>query len=120
MTNKRQELGRKGEEIAASHLLKLGYRIIERNFRCRLGEIDMVAEEAGELVFVEVRTRSSHVFGLPEESVGWDKQARLRRLAQYYLISHRHSQRRCRFDVVSVTMDSQTGKKQVKVIKDAF
>lgn len=74
-------LGRRGEEIAAAFLVRAGYLILDRNWRCPQGEIDVVAFDGGETVFVEVKTRSSLLFGHPLEAITAQKLARLRRLA---------------------------------------
>ncbi len=99
----RTELGRWGEEQAAAYLEECGYALLQRNFRCRLGEIDIVALRDGVLCFVEVKTRSSLDFGLPCQAVGADKQERLRRAAQIYVqrnaVSHRQD---LRMDVIEI------------------
>lgn len=77
----KDELGRAGEDAAARHLRACGYRILQRNWRCRFGEIDLIADRAGVLVFVEVKTRSSLDYGHPFEAITFRKLARLRRLA---------------------------------------
>ena len=82
-------VGRFGEDVAAQHLLAAGLQILERNWRCREGELDIVARDGSELVFVEVKTRSSLAFGTPAEAVGPAKAARLRRLALCWLAEHR-------------------------------
>ena len=80
---KRKELGQKGEETAALYLRRKGYKIIEQNYRySRLGEIDLIAQEGKDLVFVEVKTRSSLSFAEPEEAVNYQKQKRIIKLAQ--------------------------------------
>lgn len=112
-------LGARGEDIAARYLAARGYRIRERNFRCRLGEIDLVAEDGGVLVFVEVKARRSGRFGLPQEAVTPLKQARLRRLAQYYLLTHGGLERPCRFDVLAVTF-GPGGEAKAELIRGAF
>jgi putative endonuclease len=78
---KKDELGRRGEELAARYLIARGYRIVERNWRCREGEIDLVVERRGEVAVVEVKTRSSVAFGHPFDAITPVKAARLRRLA---------------------------------------
>lgn len=118
VTSKR-DTGRLGEEVALRYLSRQGYQIVERNYRCRLGEIDLVAREGKELVFIEVKTRSSTRFGLPQEAVNRDKQWRLSRLAQYYLVDRKLVGVSCRFDVVAVLL-AGTKVLQVEVIKDAF
>ena len=77
--------GRNGEDIACSFLLQNGYRVIERNYRVKGGEIDVIAAKHDELVFVEVKTRSSLQYGYPEESVTRSKKIRLAPAARYYL-----------------------------------
>lgn len=81
-------LGRHGELLAARHLEAAGITILDRNWRCSQGEIDLVARDAGELVFVEVKTRSSEAFGHPLESITARKLARLRRLAAAWCAAH--------------------------------
>jgi len=112
-------LGRKGEEVAVDFLKKQGYRIIKRNYRCRAGEIDIVVEEGSSLVFVEVKSRRSTHFGLPEEAVSYEKRRHLTRVALGYLTHHRIKETKCRFDVVSVLMNDH-GVKEIRLIKNAF
>jgi len=115
----RQALGRKGEEVAVDFLKKQGYRIIKRNYRCRAGEIDIVVKEGSSLVFVEVKSRRSTHFGLPEEAVSYEKRRHLTRVALGYLTHHRIKETKCRFDVVSVLMN-ENGVKEIRLIKNAF
>lgn len=110
--------GRSGEEKAGKHLKKLGYRIIEKNFRTRFGEIDIIAEDGEYLVFVEVKTRTSSRFANPEDYVDERKQRKILKSAQIYLLQYSLNERKCRFDVVSVS-DTDKGAK-VEVFKDAF
>ena len=86
---KRGKLGRRGEAIAVSFLKRQGYKIIERNYRSKLGEIDIIAREKDNIVFVEVKTRRSDDFGLPQEAVSYRKQYRLTKIALGYLAYHR-------------------------------
>lgn len=81
-------LGRRGEEIATAFLIEAGYAIVDRNWRCRHGEIDVVAVDGNETVFVEVKTRSSLLFGHPLEAITVHKLARLRRLAAAWCDEH--------------------------------
>ncbi|APC08106.1 YraN family protein [Neomoorella thermoacetica] len=120
MTMTRRRRGQIGEAAAAALLADSGYRILERNYRCPLGEIDIVAAQGEEIVFIEVRTRSSQNFGTPQESVDGRKRLRLRRLAAYYLGSRGLAGRSCRFDVVAVWLDRQERVAGVEVIKGAF
>ena len=116
----RISLGKKAEELAVIYLLEQGYQIIERNFRCSLGEMDIIAEDADYLVFVEVRSKQSSFFGLPQETVTWVKQQKLRRLASYYLKLKKVGEKKCRFDVIGILFDEKQGIKSLELIKDAF
>ncbi|SMB95397.1 putative endonuclease [Thermanaeromonas toyohensis ToBE] len=116
----RRQKGWQGEEVAATFLKEQGYHLRERNFRCPLGEIDIVAEEGGEIVFIEVRTRSSSAFGLPQESIDFRKQNRLRRLASFYLKQRKLHGQPCRFDVVAVLLNGQGRVARIELIRGAF
>ncbi len=98
----RRELGKAGEDLALSHLLSLGYTLLERNYRGRRGEIDLVLRDGETVVFVEVKRRTSGAFGLPEEAVDGRKQRRIAAVAAGYLARHGLADRPCRFDVVAV------------------
>jgi len=113
-------LGKKAEEAASEYLSKKGYKIVARNFRCSFGEMDIIAEDADVLVFVEVRSRRSSFYGLPQESVDWLKQQKLRRLASYYLKINNVSDRKCRFDVIGILFDQDKKVKSLELIQDAF
>jgi putative endonuclease len=102
-TDERHELGRLGESLAATLLEAAGLRVVARNWRCREGEIDLVAAGPGLLVFCEVKTRGGHGYGSPAAAVTSTKQARLRRLAAAYLAAVPTPSCRVRFDVVAVT-----------------
>ncbi|MGD0622608.1 MAG: YraN family protein [Thermacetogeniaceae bacterium] len=103
MTRLRQDTGKKGEQIALSFLLGLGYQLVEKNWRCRSGEIDLIMMDGPMMVFIEVKARRGTWFGLPQEAVGSKKQAKIRRLAQYYLMVAKRNEQDLRFDVVAVT-----------------
>lgn len=110
--------GKQGEDIAIRHLQKLGYQILERNYRCPLGEIDIVAREGKAIIFVEVKSRKTEAFGEPEQAVGKAKQKKMSLLSLYYLEQNRCSSRDARFDVVAVKMlPSGT---EIKLIRNAF
>lgn len=120
MSKVRSELGLKGEMIAVTHLLEEGYKIETRNFRCPLGEIDIVAREGKILAFIEVKTRKSNTFGSGAEAVNFKKQQKLNRIALYYLIKNKSRiGPMCRFDVVIVNHSVEKGW-SVEIIKDAF
>jgi putative endonuclease len=116
-TNTRDR-GRLAEQIAADHLEAHGYRIVEKNFTCRLGEIDIIAQHLGELVFVEVRSRGSASSLNPVFSVDRQKQKRIIRAAEVYLGKrYREVPPASRFDVVIVTLGEPP---VVEIIQDAF
>jgi putative endonuclease len=104
MAGARQVLGTLGEQAAARELERSGYQILDRNYRVRGGELDIVCERGGTLVFCEVKTRTTAVFGPPEEAVTFGKQQRIRRLALEYLRRARRAASTIRFDVISVTV----------------
>jgi putative transposase len=114
----RRQLGDHGEDLAAAALKRQGYKVLERNYLTPLGEIDLIARQGKTLVFVEVKTRKSTRFGSPQEAVSAAKQAKLRRLADYYLKNKRLAEVPVRFDVVAVTL-SEDGP-QVEIIQGAF
>lgn len=95
-------LGRRGEAIAARHLVGRGLTIVERNWRCEHGEIDLVARDRDELVFVEVKTRSSIAYGHPLEAITPRKLARLKRLAGAWCLAHPEQHGQIRIDAVAV------------------
>ena len=98
------ELGRWGEQLAAEHLLAQGVSVLARNWRCDIGELDIVAREPdGTIVFVEVKTRAGTGFGGPEEAVGWAKARKLRTLACRWLLENRPpGASELRFDVIAI------------------
>lgn len=114
----KKETGKKGELIAAECLKKNGYKIKELNFRCPLGELDIVASEKKVIVFVEVKTRYSQELGYPEEAVSVKKQKKLSQLALWYMQNKKLTDVSARFDVVAVTLHQD--RNEIKLIKNAF
>ena len=102
------ELGAHGERIAVAYLTDAGLRVLDRNWRCRDGELDIVAREGDALVFCEVKTRRGTDYGQPVEAVGRVKQRRLRTLAQRWLAAHEEHAPELRFDVVGVLVRPAT------------
>jgi putative endonuclease len=119
MPDSRQITGREGEDLAALHLQAAGYHLLERGYRTRLGEIDLIASHRGILVFVEVKTRRGARFGTPAEAVHPLKQARLARLALQYLGARGRHDATCRFDVIAVTLRPPDAPR-VEHFEDAF
>jgi putative endonuclease len=120
MSKEQIALGKLGEAIASKFLKKKGYIIFEKNFSSPLGEIDIIAQDKDVLCFIEVKTRHSTAFGLPEEGVTGKKKKRLVRIAQFYLKGCGKLNANCRFDVVSVLIDKTTKKPKIQLIQDAF
>jgi putative endonuclease len=116
--DKRQALGKRGEDLACEELQKRGYTIVDRRFRTRCGELDIVARDRGVLVFVEVKARTSGNFGTPLESITWQKRQRLSAMAEAYLCHKRLAGVPCRFDVVSI-FEGQNGH-SVELVTGAF
>ena len=117
---KKQESGKLGEKLACSALKKKGYQIIETNYRCRQGEIDIVARQSNSLVFIEVRTKTGKPYGSPEESVTAQKKQRLVTTAMDYLNSHRDLPENWRIDFVAVDLDPLTNKAtRIEIIENA-
>ena len=102
-------LGRFGEQVAADHLEAAGLVVLDRNWRCETGELDLVAADGDELVVVEVKTRRSLAYGTPAEAVTWSKLARLRRLAAAWLDAHDVHPGSVRIDVVAITVPRRGG-----------
>lgn len=118
----KKQIGAEGEEAAARYLLQNKYTILERNYRCKLGEIDIIAKDRGDMVFIEVKTRSSMDYGLPCEAVNYRKQDKIKKVAQLYLMN-KSIDMNVRFDIVEIIGRMADGKfspKAVRVIKDAF
>ncbi len=104
MPSPRARLGTQGEAVCAAHLERAGLRVIERNYRCRYGEIDLIAEDGDTLVFAEVKTRRTVSHGTPEESVTPRKAKRLALTALHYLQARGQEQRPWRLDLVAITL----------------
>lgn len=99
----RQWRGQQGERLAREYLQRHGYRIQAQNYRCRLGEIDIIAWDGATLVFVEVKTKSQALFGAPQAMVGRRKQQKIGQVAMYYVQQQRLLAVNVRFDVVAIT-----------------
>ncbi|MBN2274900.1 MAG: YraN family protein [Bacteroidales bacterium] len=115
--NARSALGKRGETIAQQYLIKKGYSLLEKNWRFHHKEVDIIAADGADLVFVEVKTRSSDWFGAPEEAVDFRKRKYLMKAAEAYIIM-KNMETNIRFDVVSIILRS--GYQSVDHIKDAF
>ncbi len=114
--NSKKTLGQRGEEIACKALEKQGYRILDKNFSCKFGELDIVAEDDEVICFIEVKARSSEDYGLPEEAVTHWKKKKLLIVAHIYIEKKKIKDRDMRFDIVSVNLNTH----ETRIIKNAF
>lgn len=108
-----------GESLAVEYLSEKGYKVLERNFSCRIGEVDIIAMQEDTVAFIEVKTRSSERFGLPSEAVSLTKQNRIVKTALYYMQRNKLLDYMCRFDVIEVIVDPEN-QSRINLIKDAF
>jgi putative endonuclease len=114
----RKHTGARGEALAAAYLTDAGYRVVECNYRCQFGEIDIVAWDGATLVFVEVKCRHSEAYGAPQLAVGMKKQNRISKVALHYVAEKHLQNRPARFDVVAVLLlPSET---RIELIRGAF
>jgi len=121
VTQRSSKFGREGEKAAIKFLKKNGYRIIEKNFRTKAGEVDVIAEQEKVLVFVEVKTRSGNQLGHPVQALTPHKQKKISMIARGFLSKHKIQDRECRFDVVSILGDPGAPKDwEIELIQDAF
>jgi putative endonuclease len=111
-------LGKQGERVAEQYLKRKGYKVVERNYRCAAGELDLIVLDRRVVVFVEVKTRTGHGFGTPLEAVEFRKQRKMIQAAQFFLTAKRLHQRDARFDVVGISWPS--GEPVVEHIENAF
>jgi putative endonuclease len=118
MSLHRVNLGKTGEDLACRELERRGYAILERRYRQRSGELDIIAKDGATLVFIEVKTRDSHEFGEAAEAITSYKRRRMTKLALEYMMRHHISDCPCRFDVVSIHFDA--GHQAVDIFQNAF
>jgi len=114
----RRRKGKLGEDMAAKFLEERGYVILSRNYRYDRGEIDIVAEQGGEVVFVEVKLRVSDRFGTPEESITPAKEEQLKKVAEGYVREHGNEHQPCRFDVVAISFVD--GRPEIRLHQNAI
>ena len=118
MTKERLELGHLGEKMALKEVRRLGYKEVERNFRCPLGEVDLIAKDGDTLVFIEIKTRKGRSLGYAKEAVNERKQRQISKVALTYMKNKKCVGVKARFDVVAVSLG--IGKPELEVIKNAF
>jgi putative endonuclease len=116
---KRRDVGILGEKLAGEFLRKRGYHILGTNYRCPVGEVDIIAQHEDALVFVEVRTKKSLQFGSPEESITPAKMERLRTVAAHYRQNHNNLPTSWRIDVVAIELDPKKRVSRIELIENA-
>ena len=120
MKNLNKVVGNFGEDLAITFLKNQGYTIIEKNFYCPLGEIDIIAKDGLYLVFIEVKTRYNLNYGSPLESINFSKQNKIKNVAQYYLINKHILKAYCRFDALEIILKKCETEPKINLIKNAF
>ncbi len=118
MTKERLALGRFGEDLAFKKIKRLGYKKIIRNYRCSVGEVDLVANDGDTLVFIEIKTRKGKSTGYAKEAVNARKRKQLSKVALFYMKSNDCTEAKARFDVIAISIIGD--KPQIEVVKNAF
>jgi putative endonuclease len=118
VTRERLDLGKWGEDLALQKVKKLGYRCIARNYRCPLGEVDLIARDGDTLVFVEIKTRKGRSLGYAKEAVDRRKRRQLSKVALAYMKANCCSEARARFDVVVINLEGKA--EEIEVVRNAF
>jgi putative endonuclease len=118
VTRERLDLGRLGEDLALKKIKSLGYKCIVRNYRCPLGEVDLIAKDGDTLVFIEIKTRRDRSLGYAKESINARKKRQLSKVALAYMKSHDVAEAKSRFDVVAVHI--RESMHEIEVVRNAF
>lgn len=108
MNINKSKIGKEQEEVALKFLKDKGYKILHKNYTCKIGEIDIIAEKKDTIIFIEVKYRKSDYFGLPREAVNYYKQQKIRQVATFYLKWNKSLNTKCQFDVVEILGDKIT------------
>ncbi|MBI5789482.1 MAG: YraN family protein [Candidatus Schekmanbacteria bacterium] len=114
------QTGKLGETFALAWLKNNGYQVLQTNYHCRWGEIDLIAQSGSVLVFVEVKTRCGNGFGTPQAAVTISKQKKMSQTALTYLNEHQITNQDCRFDVIAVLLSNNGSLRKIELISDAF
>ena len=118
MTKERIDLGKIGEDLALRKVKRLGYKVVARNYRCPLGEIDLIAKDRGCLVFIEIKTRKGKSVGYAKEAVDGRKRRQISKVALAYMKSNECMDVKARFDVIAINIMGD--QKEIEVITNAF
>jgi len=120
MQRSKKQIGDKGEDIAFDFLINKGYEVIQRNYRCRFGEIDIIAEHNGIIIFIEVKTRHTASFGMPQEAITHSKIQKISKTAVLYVQEKNLIDQACRFDVIAITYPKYSLEPDILHIENAF
>ncbi len=115
-----KSIGNFGEDLAEEYLRKSGYEIIERNFKCKIGELDIIGKDDKYIVFIEVKARYNNFYGAPCEAVTHGKQFKIYKTAQYYIMIKKLYNRNFRFDVIEIILSKIDNNHNIRLIKNAF
>jgi len=118
LTKERLDLGSRGEDLALQKIKRLGYKCLEKNYRCSLGEIDLIARDGDSLVFIEIKTRRGSTTGIAKEAVNRRKMRQISKAALSYMKANSCCDTKARFDVIAVNITGD--REEIEVIKDAF
>lgn len=120
MKNLNKTIGNYGEAIAAKYLEENGYKILTANYRCRIGEIDIIAKYKNYICFIEVKTRYSACYGRPSEAVSYVKQQKILKAAEYYIMKNKLYNCAARFDVIEIQLNNSDNMYTINFIENAF
>lgn len=115
-----KDIGSLGEDIAENYLKNMGYIILDRNYRSKLGEIDIIGKDGDYIAFIEAKTRYGTIYGTPAEAVTYSKQYKIYKTAQLYILKKKLHKFNFRFDVIEVILNTKDNEHSVRLIKDAF
>ena len=118
MTRERLDLGKKGESLALREIQRLGYKCLVQNYRCSLGEIDLIAMDGDCLVFIEIKTRKGRSLGYAKEAVNKKKQQQISKVALTYMKANDCNDVKARFDVIAISY--KLGKEEIEIVRNAF
>ncbi|MBC2578936.1 YraN family protein [Clostridium sp. DJ247] len=115
-----KDIGSLGEEIAETYLRQIGYTVLDRNFRCKIGEIDIIGRDQDYICFIEVKTRYGSIYGNPCESVTYSKRRKIYKTAEAYIMRKKLFKFNFRFDVIEIILNHYNNIPSIRLIKDAF
>lgn len=120
MNSQKKEIGFYGEDLAEKYLKSIGYVILKRNFRCKIGEIDIIAKDKDFITFIEVKSRYGNLYGSPRESITYSKKLKIYKTAEVFICKSNLHYANFRFDVIEIMFNKQNNNYSINLIKDAF